>query len=138
MGQRGQEFVLSAILFAQLMIEARQLLLIELLRGHIDRHPVEICRRAVARIIGTAERAYPLMAPVVGCGGAIDGVIGGASARPTYQWPSRVAAPVFLGSPLEVLNLDPSRRLEEKVLLDPVVPLQLGERQIAVPEAHPG
>ena len=76
MRKRRKKFVLASILFAQLTVEHRQLLLIQLLRGNIDRHSVEVRRCAVARIVGSAERADPLDRSRSGMHGAVYDVIG--------------------------------------------------------------
>jgi len=116
------------------MVEHRNALLIELLCGNIDRHSVEVRRSAVVRIIGAAERAYPFNRSGVRMHGAVNDVIRSSIAdRCVDRVPSRGTV-LLVNSCIEIFDGDSLRRREKEVLLDPLVPFELSERQVAVPE----
>src|SRR5690606_1789191 len=107
-------------------------------RRHIDRDAVEPRRGAVRRIVGATQGADPLDLAGAGMNGAVNDVIrrmcfdGGGDG---FACPCAV----FLVDPrVGVLEGDARVWWKEEVLLDPFVPVQVTEGQVAIPEADAG
>jgi len=133
-GQRGNEFILASILLAQLMVQPSQVQLIELLCGDIHRHAVEMGGSAIGSVIGATERANPLDLPCRRVDGAVDDVVGRSGADRCVDRISSQGTVLFVNPRVEVVDRDAISRGEKEVLLHPIVPLEVIERQVAVPE----
>ena len=132
--QRRDEFILAAILLAQLVIELRQAQLVELLGGHINGHAVEMGRGAVGGVVGAAERADPLDFAGLRMHGAVDDVVRCAAADRHADCLTCRLAVLGVHPRVKIVDADAVRGRKEEVLFDAVVPLEIIERQVAIPE----